>query len=307
MLYTDFKGLKISKLALGTWAIGAGKDWGHNEEKHSLNAINTALDLGVNLIDTAPIYGNYRAEEITAKALKGKRDKVLLCTKCGLQPGKRAVKFDLSAKAVQSEIDASLKRLLTDYIDIYLIHWPDRNTPFEETFTEFEKLKKQGKIRFYGVCNLSLEQLKQAKQISNIDFVQNEFSLLKQDNMPQALFCAQNNLAFMAYGALGGGILSGKYKKEPCLPKYSVKSFFYKFYQGEMFDNSCKAVKILQHTALQYNATAAQAALNYALRQSKAATVLFGARNAEQVLQNATALNWQISQKDLDYINERYS
>lgn len=307
MLYTDFKGLKISKLALGTWAMGAGKDWGPNEETDSVNAINTALQCGINLIDTAPIYGNFRSEELLGKALKGKRDKIIISTKCGLQPAHRAVKFDLSAKAVQAEIENSLRRLQTDYIDIYLIHWPDRNTPFEETFAEFEKLKKQGKIRFYGACNLSLEQLKQAAQISNIDFVQNEFSLLKQDNAPQAAFCAQNNLAFMAYGSLGGGILSGKYKKEPCLPKYSVKSFFYKFYKGDMFTKSLKAGELLEQISAKYKAATAQAALNYALKQSKAATVLFGARNANQVLQNAAAANWQISQEDLDYINERYS
>jgi len=307
MLYTDFKGLKISKLALGTWAIGEGKDWGPNREQDSINAINTALDCGINLIDTAPIYGNYRAEELTGKALKGKRDKVILCTKCGLQPTQRAVKFDLSAKAVQTEIENSLKRLQTDYIDIYLIHWPDRNTPFEETFLQFEKLKQQGKIRFYGACNLNLEQLNQAVQISKLDFVQNEFSILKQDNMPQASFCKQHNLAFMAYGVLGGGILSGKYKNEPCLPKYSAKSFFYKFYKGDNFKNSSKAVQLLEKTVAKYQATPAQAALNYTLRSTKAVTVLFGARNSQQVLENTATANWQISQEDLDYINERYS
>ena len=119
MLYTDFKGLKISKLALGTWAMGAGKDWGPNEEKDSVNAINTALQCGINLIDTAPIYGNFRSEELLGKALKGKRDKIIISTKCGLQPAHRAVKFDLSAKAVQAEIENSLRRLQTDYIDIY--------------------------------------------------------------------------------------------------------------------------------------------------------------------------------------------
>lgn len=306
MRFTDFNGLKIPQLALGTWAMGAGKDWGSADETDCLNAVSAALDCGVNLIDTAPIYGNYRAEEILGKALKSRRDKVLICTKCGLQPAKRAVRFDLSAKSVRQEVEASLKRLKTDYIDIYLIHWPDRNTPFEETFCEFENLKKQGKIRFYGACNLSPEQLKYAKQISSLKFVQNEFSLLKKTNQPQADFCLKNNLAFMAYGALGGGILSGKYKKEPCLPRCSVKSFFYKFYKGEEFKKSCLAAELLADIAQKYKATPAQAALNYALFKSRAATVLFGARSAAQVLENAAAANWQFTDEDAEYINERY-
>lgn len=308
MLYTEKFGLKISKLALGTWAMGAGKDWGPADKNDCLNAVSAAIDLGINLIDTAPIYGNYHSEELLGQALKNKRDKVLISTKCGLTPGQRAVSFDLSPQAVRAEIEASLKRLNTDYIDIYLIHWPDRNTPFEQTIGEFEKLKKEGKIRFYGACNLTAGQLKEISACGEISFVQNEFSLLNQKKSTEVLeFCKENKNFFMAYGVLGGGILSGKYKKQPCLPRSSVKSFFYKFYKDEAFANSQKAIKLLAEIADKYKATSAQAALNFALATKGIDCALFGARNAEQVEQNAAAAQWQFTQEDLDYINERYA
>ncbi len=308
MLYTQKFGLKISKLALGTWAMGAGKDWGPADKNDCINAIHTAIAKGVNLIDTAPIYGNYHAEELLGQALIGKRDKVLLCTKCGLTPGERAVRFDLSPQAVRTEIEASLKRLNTDYIDIYLIHWPDRNTPFEQTISEFEKLKKEGKIRFYGACNLTPIQLKEISCCGDISFFQNEYSLLNQQKSAEVLdFCLENKKIFMAYGVLGGGILSGKYKKPPCLARSSVKSFFYKFYKDTAFEKSQKAVKLLKDIADKYKATPAQAALNFALATQGIDCALFGARNAAQVEQNTNAASWQFTKEDLDYINEKYA
>ena len=306
MLYFQKKEIKFSRLALGTWAMGAGKDWGPADKSECIKAIHAALSEGINLIDTAPIYGNYRAELLTGEALKGRRDKVILATKCGLKPGERAVSFDLSAKAVREEAESSLKRLQTDYIDIYLIHWPDRNTPLEETFGEFDKLKKEGKIRFFGVCNFDESLLRRTPETAEIDFVQNEFSLLKRNESP-IKFCEENKSVFMAYGALGGGILSGKYKKEPCLPRCSVKSFFYKYYRGEAFLKASKAAEVLKEIADKYKATPAQAALNFVLAQSPRAVALFGARNAKQAAENAASAAWQLTQEDLDYINERLS
>lgn len=306
MLYAKQSGMEFSRLALGTWPIGAGKDWGPADKSECIKTIHAALAEGINLIDTAPIYGNYRAEILTGEALKGRRGNVILATKCGLKPGERAVSFDLSAKAVREEAEASLKRLQTDYIDIYLIHWPDRNTPPEETFGEFEKLKKEGKIRFFGVCNFDESLLRRTREIAEIDFIQNEFSLLKRNEAPLK-FSKENKSVFMAYGALGGGILSGKYKKEPCLPRCSVKSFFYKYYKGEAFLKASKAAEVLKEIADKHKATTAQAALNFVLAQSPNTVALFGARNAKQAAENAAAAGWQFTQEDLDYINERLS
>lgn len=308
MLYTQKSSLKISRLGLGTWAMGAGKDWGPADKNECIGAIHAALDSGVNLIDTAPIYGNFRAEFIVGEAVKGRREKLILSTKCGLQPGQRAVRFDLSPKAVRAEIEASLKRLNTDYIDIYLIHWPDRNTPISQTLAEFEKIKREGKIRFYGVCNFTLEQLKEASAAADISFVQNEFSLLRAADAEDVInFCGQNKKTFMAYGVLGGGILSGKYKKEPCLPKYSVKSFFYKYYKGEAFAKARQAAQSLAEIAGNHQASAAQAALNYALAREGVDIVLFGARNLRQALENARAAQWNLSKDELEFLNERYA
>lgn len=306
MLYSREKEIKFSRLALGTWAMGAGKDWGPADKSECIKTIHAALAEGINLIDTAPIYGNYRAEILTGEALKGRRGNVILATKCGLKPGERAVSFDLSAKAVREEAEASLKRLQTDYIDVYLIHWPDRNTPLEETFGEFKNLKKEGKIRFFGVCNFDESLLRRTREITEVDFIQNEFSLLKRNEAP-IQFSQENKSVFMAYGALGGGILSGKYKKEPCLPRCSVKSFFYKYYKGEAFLKASKAAEVLKEIADKHKATTAQAALNFVLAQSPNTAALFGARSAKQAAENAAAADWQFTQEDLDYINERLS
>lgn len=308
MLYTQKSGLKISRLGLGTWAMGAGKDWGPADKNDCIKAIHAALDAGVNLIDTAPIYGNFRAELIVGEAIKGQRDKLVLATKCGLQPGQRAVRFDLSPKAVRAEAEDSLKRLNTDYIDIYLIHWPDKNTPLSDTLAEFEKLKSEGKIRFCGVCNFTLPQLKEACKITDINFVQNEFSFLQTERSKEIInFCEQNKKTFMAYGVLGGGILSGKYKREPCLPKCSVKSFFYKYYKGESFEKSRRAAELLSKAAQRHYGAAAQAALNYVLAQKGVDIALFGARNQQQAVQNAKAAEWAFSREELEFLNERYA
>lgn len=304
MLYTKIRGLEVSKIALGTWAIGGGRDWGQTDEQTCIETIHKALDLGINFIDTAPIYGIYKSEEILGKALKGKRDNTVIATKCGLQPADRAVKFDLSPAAVRAECEASLKRLNTEYIDIYLIHWPDKNTPIEETLSEFTKLKQEGKIKNIGLCNFGADLLKKALSVADISCLQNEYSYLNTAKGNEVFeICQNSNIAFLAYGPLAGGILSGKYKKEPNLPKNDARSFFYKHYKGHGFETAQTSVNKLNETAKKYNATCAQAAINWVLANPNAACVLAGARTPAQIADIAAAARWQMTKEDMDFLN----
>jgi aryl-alcohol dehydrogenase-like predicted oxidoreductase len=299
------RGIEVSKIALGTWAIGGGPDWGQNDDFTSSAAILHALELGINFIDTAPVYGNYHAEELLGRTLKSKRNKTVIATKCGLIPGGRAVKHCLKPRSVRSELEASLKRLQTDYIDLYFIHWPDRDTPLEDTLGEMSRLKQEGKIRLTGVSNFGPDLLKEAVKLADIAAVQNQYSFLNRQQGDEVFdICKKNDVAFLAYGPLAGGILSGKYKKEPNLANRDARSFFYKFYKGENFKTAGRAVEKLASVAKNHDATTAQAAVNWVLANPAVSAVAAGARTQQQAQDLAAALNWKMTKEDMEYLNE---
>jgi aryl-alcohol dehydrogenase-like predicted oxidoreductase len=296
---------ELPRVALGTWVLGGGRDWGGKDDAQSKSAVLEAIDSGLNFIDTAPIYGNYHAEELLGNILKGKRAQVILATKCGLIPGPRAVMRDLNPKTVRAEIEASLKRLQTDYIDIYFIHWPDRNTPLPDTLNEFTRLKREGKIKHIGVSNFNAELLKEAKIYADVEIVQNQYSYLNRAGGESVFdICKNSGIAFMGYGPLAGGVLSGKYTKEPNLPNCDVRSFFYKNYKGAKFEEAKKAADKFEEVAKKYNATAAQAAINWTLANPSVACTVAGARTPQQARDIAGALKWQLTKEDLDFLNE---
>ena len=298
------KDLEVSKIALGTWAIGGGRDWGKADDNASQAAVLKALDSGINFIDTAPIYGICHAEELLGKILATRRrEDIVLATKCGLIPGPRAVRRDLSPQSIRAEIEESLRRLKTDYIDLYLIHWPDRETPLADTLGEMTRLKEAGKIRHIGVCNFDDNLLKQAAKLADIAAVQNEYSYINpQEGDDVFETCRKNNIAFLAYGPLAGGILSGKYKKEPNLSGNDARSFFYKCYKGKAFSDACQAAQKFEDIARRHNATAAQAAINWTLANPAVTCAIAGARTPQQAADIAAALNWQLDKQDLDFL-----
>jgi aryl-alcohol dehydrogenase-like predicted oxidoreductase len=296
--------ITVSPLALGTWAIGGGRDWGQSDPVSAREAILKALESGINFIDTAPIYGNYFAEELLGKTLKGRRQQVVITTKCGLLPGQRAVKRCLKPESVRAECEASLKRLCTEYIDFYLLHWPDRDTPLSDTLAELARLKQQGKIRRAGVCNFSAALLEEAAKITDIAIVQNEYSYLSaQKGLEVFDVCKKYNIAFIAYGVLAGGVLSGKYKEAPCLPRCDARSFFYNFYKGDSFKTASAAAARLGAVAKKYGASAAQAAINWSLANPAVTCAAAGARTSAQAADIAAAQNWRLTKEDLDFLN----
>ena len=253
----------LPKLTFGTWPISGAREWGVSDGNEALKILNALLENDITCIDTAAIYGLGGAEALLGKFFQNTpRNKFFLTSKCGLLPAERAVKFDLSAASLRKQIEDTLQRLNTDYLDIYFLHWPDKNTPLEETLTQMEKFKKEGKIRFIGLSNFTEDLIKQAVTITQIDCLQNEFSLLNQENKKLFPLVREFDLAFMAYGVLNGGILSGKYKQAPNLAKTDVRSFFYKFYKGENFLKAQQTAALLKQIC---PASPAQASINFAL------------------------------------------
>ena len=204
--------LDVSRIALGTWAIG-GWMWGGTDESAAIDTIYAALDRGVNVIDTAPVYGFGTSETIVGKALKGRgnRDRVVLATKAGLEWKNGNVFRNSDPSRIAFEVEDSLQRLQTDYIDIYFIHWPDPRVPCEETAQIMEALQQQGKIRAVGVSNYTPEQMEVFRRIGEIHVCQPPYNIFERgietDLVP---YCRDNNIALMTYGALCRGLLSGK-------------------------------------------------------------------------------------------------
>ena len=290
----------LPKIALGTWPISGAREWGIFEENEAKKVLSSLLENNITCIDTAAIYGLGGGETLLGKFFKTTpRSKFILTSKCGLLSNPRAVKFDLSAKSLQKQIEDSLRRLNTDYLDIYFLHWPDKNTPLEETLFQMEKFRQEGKIRFIGLSNFSEDLIRQAAKITQIDCLQNEFSFLNQSNKKLFPLIKKFDFAFMAYGVLNGGILSGKYKQAPNLPKTDVRSFFYHSYKGENFLKAQKNIALLKEIC---PASPAQAAINFVLSFEEVSCAIFGAKNTKQLIENAGALTWKITERQKEFL-----
>ncbi|MGB2579888.1 aryl-alcohol dehydrogenase-like predicted oxidoreductase [Elusimicrobium simillimum] len=297
-------GTGVSALALGTWAIG-GKQWGETDDNTSIAAIKAAVGAGMTFVDTAPIYGFGHSEGLVGKAVKGMRERVFIATKCGLiGQGGGFPKKDLSAASINAEVEESLRRLGTDYIDLYQTHWPDKNTALEETYGALLKLKEQGKIKHIGACNVGIELLRDIDKICPLDTVQNEYSFFKQ-NMGDDVFdyCEKNGIGFLGYGPLAGGILSGKYDKAPNLPNSDPRNFFYRLYRGEAFENAKAAVARFKEIGQKYNKPTAAVAINWARAQRPFIIPLVGAKTAAQAAENAQAATFELTKTDVDFLN----
>lgn len=305
MSFTPLKlgGKTASRLGLGAWALGGGNDWGGTDEKDALDALRASLDEGINLIDAAPVYGLGRAEELTGRAVKGRRSEVLLATKCGICIKDGRPDHDLRPESIFAGCEASLRRLQTDYIDLYQIHWPDPKTPLADALGALSRLKEQGKIRAVGVCNFSARLLEEACNLTDIVSVQNQFSLLQAEQADVLSLCQKRGVAFMAYGALGGGILSGKYKSEPNFRRRDARRYFYKHYYGEGFAAARAVSARVKELAAQKNTPPSAVALAWVLLQAGVSCALAGARNAEQARQNARALRAELTAREAEYLH----
>jgi len=307
-------GIGASVVGLGTWAIG-GWMWGGTDEAQSIDAIKASIDEGVSLIDTAPAYGQGLSEEIVGKAIKGRRDRVVLATKCGLvwhtQKGNHFFSYDsgpvhryLGRESVVYEVEQSLKRLGTDYIDLYITHWQDATTPVAETMSALEDLKRQGKIRAIGASNVSADDLKAYLAAGQLDAIQEEYSMVKR-GLEQSLLpiSLANDVATLSYSSLALGLLSGKIGPDRVFTGDDLRKNNPRF----SVDNRQKVARLMEAInpiAAAHKATAAQIVIAWTLQQPGITFALCGARNADQARENAKAGRIRLATTDIKAISE---
>jgi aryl-alcohol dehydrogenase-like predicted oxidoreductase len=298
--------LEVSVLVLGTWVTG-GWAWGGSDEAQALRAILRALELGINFIDTAPVYGFGKSEQIVGQALKqwGYREQTVVATKCGLEwDEKERIRRNASPARIFDEVDQSLRRLGVDTIDLYQIHWPDARTPFEESMEALLKLRDQGKIRYVGLSNFNKEQISSCLSVDQVYSLQPPFNLFERDAEKALLpFCMEHGIATLAYGGLCRGLLSGKFSGNEVFPKGDLRRGDPKF-KPDRLKHYVSAVNELQKLADRYQKSPAQFALRWALQQPGITTVIAGARTAAQLEDNIGVAGWEISGEDLSEVEE---
>lgn len=302
-------GIDVSVIGLGTWALG-NDFFGEVDVNRGIDAIHEAIDKGVNLIDTAPGYGlNYEAETAVGKAIKGKRDKVVISTKCGIHRIMGEYVHCLSPDVLRQEVENSLKRLGTDYIDVLFIHWPDYNFGIEGGLEVLAELKKAGKIRAAGVSNFSLDEVKTAVEIADIDCIQPPCNLLDRSYIENGVmpFCAENNIGIMTYGSLGGGILTGAFKELPKVGGKELRGVFYKGFDEKNWDKTSALLDVLREVADARGVSVGEVSINWTLAQPGVTTALLGSTNPKNVDRNVLAAEWELTKEELDFINKRYS
>ncbi|AZI24565.1 aldo/keto reductase [Pedobacter sp. G11] len=311
--------LELSAITFGAWAAG-GWMWGSTDRNDAIKAIQAGYDLGVTSIDTAPIYGQGDSEEIVGEAVKGiARDKIQLVTKFGmrwdLEKGKLAMQtknndgknidvYKYAGKeSVIFECEQSLKRLGTDYIDLYQIHWPDVTTPIIETFEAVSRLIEQGKVRYAGVCNYDVAQLKEADHTLEIISNQIPFSMVNRAVEEEIIpFCLEHNKSVLAYSPMERGLLTGKmtadYKFEEGDHRQGNK-----FFTPESIQKTNAFLAKLEPLAEEKNATLSQLVLRWTIERPGITIALVGARNEKQAIQNAEAINVKLSADEIQFIN----
>lgn len=311
--------LQVPVVSFGAWAIG-GWLWGGTDDEAAVRAIHAAIDQGMTLIDTAPVYGMGHSEEVVGKAVAGRRDGVLIATKCGLRwdctDGElhfrtvdnngvdRDVYRNLRPKSIRHECEQSLRRLCVDHIDLYQCHWPDPTTPLADVMGMLLQLKKEGKIRAIGVSNFSREQLAECLAVGRIESDQPRYSALdlriEEEILP---FCRDNTIGILAYSPLEQGLLTGKVDPDREFnegDQRRTKPLFSR-------ENRLKVLRLLaaaQPIAEKYEATLGQLFLAWLIAQEGMTTALAGTRNEAQLLENAAAGDLVLADGDSDAIRD---
>ena len=311
-------GLKASSIALGAWAIVGGLFWGESDDNEAIRAILTAIDHGITMIDTAPAYGFGRSEEVVGKALQGKRDKVILSNKCGLWwdddrgspfseiDGKK-VNVCLRPETINIEIDLSLKRLNTDYIELYMTHWqsvPPNKTPIEDTMAALLKLKDAGKIRVIGVWNAEVNHMKEYLETGRIDSNQLKFSILdRKIENEQRQFCIDNKISIQAYSPLEQGLLTGKLGMD-----YTPSDTEYRnripWFRKDLRRKVLTMLESWKDLTEKYNCTLSQLVIAWTAMQPGITFVLCGSRKVPHVLDNVKAADIALSEEDAARMRE---
>jgi aryl-alcohol dehydrogenase-like predicted oxidoreductase len=298
--------LWLSRFGLGTWAIG-GRDFlfniGDQADEDSTAVVHRALELGINWFDSAPVYGLGHAEEMLAKALEGRRDQVILATKCGIvwDADRQNITGCLKAQSLRSEVEQSLRRLQTDRIDLYQIHWPNPDADLEEGWSTLADLVREGKIRYAGASNFSVAQLQRVQHIHPVASLQPPYNLFQREIEPELMaYCAAQKIGIIPYSPLRVGLLSGKFTLERwlSLPKDDWR-LQYDDYRDKRFQINLAFIEKLGKVAARYRRPVSQIALAWVLRRPEITAAIVGARRPAQLEETIPAVSVHLSDADL--------
>jgi aryl-alcohol dehydrogenase-like predicted oxidoreductase len=301
--------LHITRVGFGAWAIGGGGwafAWGAQDDADSVAAIREGIDLGINWIDTAAVYGLGHSEEVVAKALDGVANRPFVFTKCGrVWDENRQIGKRLKAASVRAECEASLKRLRTDVIDLYQIHWPEPDEDVEEGWAEVAKLQAEGKVRWIGVSNFNVQQLKRASSIAPVVSLQPPYSMLRRDIEADILpHCAANNIGVLAYSPMASGLLTGAWTHErlASLPADDWRKGKNPLFQEPKFSRHLRLVEVLKGVGRQHGRTPGEVAVAWVLRHPAVTAAIVGARKAGQLKELVGAAELHLSAEDVQRI-----
>ena len=301
--------LELTTVGLGTWAMGGPGDlgWGPQNDADSIKTIFEALDTGINWIDTAPLYGSGHSEKIVGRAVRQMKQAPIISTKCGLLWDDKSERiFCLKKDSIKKECDDSLKRLGIDVIDLYQIHWPIPDEDVEEALEAIAGCMEKGKVRYMGVSNFSIEQIRRAQKICPVTSVQPSYSMLIRDIEDELMpFCKDNNIGIIAYSPMCRGLLTGKFNAAR-VAKLSAgdhrKSRPY--FQEPKLSRTFELLEKLKPIAGRNNRTLAQLAVAWVLRREEITAAIVGARRPGQITETAPAGDWRLSIEDIEEIEE---
>jgi aryl-alcohol dehydrogenase-like predicted oxidoreductase len=303
--------LNITRLGFGSWAIGGGDwefSWGPQDDQQSVNAIHRAIDIGINWIDTAAAYGLGHSEEVVARALKGRSNRPYVFTKGGLVGERHSIQKNLKTASLRKEIEASLKRLQVDTIDLYQIHWPTED--IEEGWRTLAAAQKAGKVRWIGVSNFDVPQMKAIQKIAPINSEQPPYSLLNREAEKEILpLCLANHIGVIVYSPMASGLLSGAMTRERFakLPPDDWRKTKSAWFQEPAFTWNLRLADLLKEIGYQYGRSAGEAAIAWALRNSAVTGAIVGIRAPQQLDGVIGAADLKLSDADIARIEGHFA
>jgi aryl-alcohol dehydrogenase-like predicted oxidoreductase len=300
-----FTDIELTIIGFGAWAIGGDGwqfSWGPQDDAESIATIQRALDLGINWIDTAPAYGLGRSEEVVGRAIKGRRDEVFVATKCGLDWDDQGnVRRDARPSRIRREVEESLRRLNVDVIDLYQIHWPDLDTPIEESWGTMADLIYEGKVRAIGVSNFTVPQLQRAMRVAPVASLQPPYSLLRRDVEAELLpFCRENNIGVVAYSPMQSGLLTDRF--DPA--RLTADDWRLRDFSEEDFARARALVDQLSPLAAESGRTMAQLSVAWVNAQAGLTAAIVGARRPDQIEETVKAGEWALNGQHLQAIEK---
>lgn len=299
-------GPELTIIGFGAWAIGGPWQygWGKVDDNDSIEAIQTAYENGINWIDTAASYGFGHSEEVVGKAVKNFRDKIFIATKCGLvNDGRGNAVFNSNPENIRKEVEDSLRRLQTDYIDLYQIHWPDPKTEIDKSWEMMAQLKAEGKVKFIGVSNYKKELLERCMKIEHVQSLQPPYSMLVRDYEKEVLpYCKENGIGVVAYSPMQAGLLTGKFD----LSRLAEDDWRRKspMFNEPYLSKALKFVDQLKPIAEKHGKTVGHLALAWVLKNPATTSAIVGARNSKQTLENILAADLVLNENEMEVINK---